>query len=172
MRRRFAGLRRLLGSGHLSAGGQVDCGMASAGLSGALAGPVVRITPGAAPPTAGLASAVRSGLKAPSSANEAAIGHSASAAAASLRARGAESAGCMQRRGATYARVLRGSSSAGRSMHLSEDGEPTRPMSALRAAAAEFVPAAADAGSCVGALSGNVWHTGCVARFLKAAKSV
>lgn len=135
MRRRSARLRMLLGSCGLRAGACRGPSMASSGLPASLASAP---SAAAAPLTLGSFASVVRGRKA-SPLFDAAASQGAAAAAASMRSCGAESAASTQRRAASYARVL---CNASASCTLPEAAEPTRSASTLRAAAAEFVPAA------------------------------
>jgi len=164
MRRRFAGLRRLLSSGGLGGGGSPDtCGMTSFAPSGVLnthGASLSRASPPApAAALAGLPGAAR-GAKhcSHSAAAEAASRPGSAAAGPVLRSRSTESAAA-QRRGATYAHVLRSGAGAARCGGAgAADARAGRPASSLRAAAAEFVPAVA---SVRGGLRVGVWHPGC-----------
>lgn len=155
MRRRSAGLRRLLGSCGLHTGACRGPSMPSTGLPASLASaPSAAAAP---PPHRSFASVVR-GRKA-SPCYDAAASHGAAAAAASLRSCGAESGASMQRRATSYARALCGGGSA--SCTLPEAGELARPASTLSAAAAEFVPVAGVALQGRGGLFGSGWRAGC-----------
>lgn len=151
MRRRLAGLRRLLGSWGLRTSGCSSPCMASAGLPASLSsGP----SAAAAPPAHGSFASVVRGRKVPLK-YDAAAGQGAAAASAPLRFSGAESAASTQRRAASYARALCGGSA---SCSLPEAAEVARPASVLRAAAAEFVPAAGIMLQGGGGLDGSGWR--------------
>ena len=150
MRRRLAGLRRLPGSWSLRACGCSGPCMASTGLPTSLSS----VPPAAAALQAhGSFASVVLGRKV-SSQYDAAAGQGAAATAACLRFCGAES--CKQRRAASYARVLCGSATCS----LPEAAELANPASMLRAAAAEFVPAAGTVLQGGGGLSGSGLRAG------------
>ena len=145
MRRRSACLRMLLGSCGLRAGACRGLSMASVGLPVSLTS--ARSAAAAPPAHRSFASVVR-GRKA-SAYFDAAAGHSAAPAAASLRCCGAESAASMQRHAARYARVVCGASVL---CTVPEVVELARPVSTLPAAGAVLQGR--------GGLIGSGWRAG------------